>query len=149
MPKGIVKYHYQNTSFKLQKSRSYTSWIQEIISNESFQLARLEYIFCDDSYLLEINQNFLNHDDYTDIITFDLGQEKGNVEGEIYISIERVKENASTHQTTFQNELLRVMAHGVLHLCGYLDKKEKDIQLMRKKEEICISIFNQMFHVEH
>ncbi len=108
-------------------------WITAAIEEEDFTLGRIDYIFCSDDFLLDINRSHLDHDDYTDIITFPL--EEDPVVGEIYISIERVRENAASFDTTFENELHRVMIHGVLHLCGYDDHEEDDIQEIRAKEE--------------
>ena len=102
----------------------------------------MNYIFCSDEYLLEVNNNFLQHDFYTDIITFDLSLSKTSPTiGEIYISVDRVKENAITHKTSFELELHRVIFHGALHLCGYKDKTKKDALLMRDKEEDCLSMY--------
>jgi rRNA maturation RNase YbeY len=111
--------------------------------SEAFTLGDLNYIFCDDAYLLTINQTYLQHDNYTDIITFDYTVGKV-LSGDIYISIERVSENSVSYQVSLQDELLRVMAHGLLHLVGYKDKEQKHIAEMRKKEDEKI----KMFHVE-
>lgn len=121
--------------------RKYKSWISNNLENYSAEKTSLEYIFADDSYILSINQQFLNHDEYTDIITFDNTIREKHIQGEIYISLDRVKENAKQFKTTYQNELLRVMAHGVLHLLGYKDKTPKDEQTMRCQEEIWINKF--------
>ncbi len=102
---------------------------------EGFVIDELNYIFCSDDYLLSLNQRFLSHDEYTDIITFDHSFNKKQISAEIFISIKRVKENAKTFKTTFQNELHRVMIHGVLHLTGYKDKTKKQQQAIRKKED--------------
>jgi rRNA maturation RNase YbeY len=95
----------------------------------------MNYIFCSDKYLLSINQQFLNHDTYTDIITFGLHDKGTPVVAEVYISTERVKENAATHGVTYTNEMLRVLFHGALHLCGYKDKRKSDVLTMRAKED--------------
>lgn len=106
-------------------------------------MSKLRFIFCSDAYLLEINRQYLQHDYYTDIITFDLG-EAGNIDGEIYISVERVKENAGLMQTSFKEELHRVIFHGVLHLCGYKDKLKSERLEMRSKEDRLLQLyFNQ------
>lgn len=110
------------------------SWIKEAIANEQKTLGEINYIFCDDDYLLEKNQTYLNHDTYTDIITFDYSEEN-SVSGDIFISIERLKENARKFAVPFDTELRRVMIHGVLHLIGYKDKSDKEKKLMREKEE--------------
>lgn len=108
---------------------------------EGFTIGDINYIFCDDEYLLKINLEYLNHDTLTDIITFDY-VENGVLSGDIYISIERVRENAVIFSVPFEQELLRVLAHGVLHLCGYKDKTNKDSVLMRQKEDTAIQLFN-------
>ncbi|MBQ4913387.1 rRNA maturation RNase YbeY [Maribacter sp. MMG018] len=139
----MIDFHYE-TDFSLSEKDKYRSWIKTICESEEYTSGELNYIFCDDSYLLNINQQYLQHDTYTDIITFDYTS-GSVVSGDIYISIERVKENSIRFNVSFNNELLRVMAHGVLHLMGYKDKKKEDIEEMRKKEEEKIN----MFHVEH
>ena len=100
-----------------------------------FTVGDIQYIFCSDEFLLDINRNFLQHDDFTDIITFDLGEKKGDLCSEIYISIPRVKENAKSFGVSFYQELHRVMAHGILHLCGLKDKTPKQEKEMRKAED--------------
>jgi probable rRNA maturation factor len=113
--------------------------IASIFKKEKVRLSELNYIFCSDDYLLEINLSHLKHDYYTDIITFDLSDEPGRVKGEIYISIDRVRDNAQTFKVSIQQELRRVIFHGALHLCGYKDKRSKDIQLMRNAENHYLS----------
>ena len=115
-----------------------------LFQQEGVYIARIDYIFCSDEYLLQLNQRHLQHDTLTDIITFDLS-EQGGVVGEIYISVERVKENATIHKTSFENELQRVVYHGALHLCGYKDKTPSQKAAMRAKEDKYL----KMFHVEH
>jgi probable rRNA maturation factor len=102
---------------------------------------RLSYIFCTDEYLLEINKQFLNHDTFTDIITFDLSETSDTIEGEIYISTERVAENATVFQTSYNRELHRVIFHGALHLCGYRDKKKGEKEEMRRQEEAALKLY--------
>ena len=97
-------------------------------------MLELNYIFLNDEALLKINKEYLNHDTYTDIITFDNSEEKKSIEGDIFISVDRIRENAFMFHVSFETEMIRVMAHGLLHLCGYLDKKKKDIKNMREKE---------------
>jgi rRNA maturation RNase YbeY len=122
------------TSFTLKNHKKLVKWIGDVISSEGFQVGEINYIFCDDSYLNKINQEFLNHDTFTDIISFDytLGKEVG---GDIFISIERVLENAEKFNEVFENELYRVMIHGILHFMGYKDKTKKEKTLMRTKED--------------
>ena len=138
----MIDFHYE-VDFHLPQSENYTDWIAAIISSENYFLDTIDYIFCDDAYLLTINQQYLNHDTYTDIITFDYTEGK-NIGGDIFISIDRVKENAVKFNVDFLHELRRVMSHGVLHLLGYLDKSAEDAALMRKKEEEKM----KLFHVE-
>lgn len=113
------------------------AYLRELFSQEGKRLTSLRYIFCSDEYLLQINKDFLQHDYYTDIITFELSDDPDTTgtEGEVYISVERVKENALELGQTFQNELLRVILHGALHLCGYKDKTKTDQLVMRRMED--------------
>lgn len=138
----MISFNYES-DFQLGDEATYSRWIAEVISSEGKKEGDINYIFCDDAYLLEINQQYLDHDTYTDIISFDysVGNE---LHGDIFISVERVEENASEFAVSFSDELLRVMAHGVLHYCGYKDKSESDEALMRQKEEEKM----KMFHVE-
>lgn len=110
-------------------------FLPELCHKEGRELAHLSYIFCSDAYLLAINREFLQHDDYTDIITFDYSNPKEPIDGEIYISVERVRENARAFGSTVRDELHRVIFHGALHLCGYGDKKTVDKKVMRQKED--------------
>ena len=116
-------------------------FLLELFKKEKTALSSLHYIFCTDDYLLKINQEFLQHDFFTDIITFNLAGKKAPVEGEVYISIDRVRENAKTLAIPFPQELHRVIFHGALHLCGYKDKKKVDIVEMRKSENSCLSAY--------
>jgi probable rRNA maturation factor len=118
-----------------------------IIKKEGKRLAELQYVFCSDDYLLAINHQYLGHDDYTDIITFDLAEKGKPINAEIYISVDRVKDNARQFNSTLKAELQRVMFHGVLHLCGYKDKATKDQAQMRKKEDQYLQAY-KTFHVE-
>ena len=110
----------------------WSTWLKDIIDTEGYELQRIDYIFCSDEFLLEVNQTHLDHDFYTDIITFPLNANP--IVAEIYISIERVTDNAKSFEVNFMDELHRVMAHGILHLCGYDDHEEEDIKIIRKKE---------------
>jgi probable rRNA maturation factor len=125
--------------FKLTQRRKLREAIINIFKTEEKVLTSLDYIFCSDEYLLKINQDFLKHNDLTDVITFDLADSKATIIGEIYISIERVRENAARFKVSFETELRRVMFHGALHLCGYKDKKPIDIIQIRKKEDYYLS----------
>ncbi len=142
MERGEINFFSEN-DFILRDQLSYRQWIYKVIESEDKIAGDLSFIFCDDEYLHNMNISYLDHDTYTDIITFDYGI--GNtLQGDIYISTERVKENANTFNVNFKTELLRVMVHGVLHLCGYKDKNERDQDLMRRKEEEKM----KLFHVE-
>ena len=112
---------------------AWTAWIQEAIDEEGYELTRIDYIFCSDEFLLEVNRTHLDHDFYTDIITFPLNPNP--IVAEIYISVDRVKENANQFSKSFMDELHRVMIHGILHLCGYEDHEDLDVAMIRKKEE--------------
>jgi len=138
----MINYHYE-ADFKLENLREYTDWIKNIISSENIHLGDIDYIFCTDEYLFRINEEFLGHKTYTDIISFDYSEENG-VSGEIYISVDRVRDNAQRYDVDFILELQRVMAHGVLHLMGYKDKTEEEKYIMRIKEDEKIN----MFHVK-
>ncbi|HAT63887.1 MAG TPA: rRNA maturation RNase YbeY [Flavobacteriaceae bacterium] len=131
---------FSETEFEFSDEDSVKDWVTKTIVSEGFKEGDLTFIFCDDEYLYKINLEFLNHDTLTDIITFDytLGKE---IHGEIYISIDRVKENASEFQVSFEEELHRVIIHGVLHLCGYKDKSEADESQMRSKENFYLQAF--------
>ncbi len=110
------------------------AFIEKGLKKEGIAIDTLQYIFCSDKFLLNINKSFLNHDYFTDIISFDLSETGGTLIGEIYISIDRVKDNAKTHKTSYTEELLRVIFHGALHFCGYKDKKPSDAKDMRAQE---------------
>jgi rRNA maturation RNase YbeY len=111
------------------------SFIEKRVKKEGLIIESLNYVFCTDNYLLSINKQFLNHDYYTDIISFDLSDIPGRLVAEVYISVDRVKENAKLHTTSFSKELHRVIFHGALHFCGYKDKKPADAKLMREMED--------------
>ena len=139
----MISFNYE-TDFELDNESQYEEWISRIIESEGFDEGEINYIFCDDEYLHKINVEYLDHDTLTDIISFDYTV--GNlIQGDIFVSIERVRENADDFKVSFDDELRRVLSHGVLHYCGYKDKSEKDEALMRAKEEEKM----QMFHVEH
>jgi probable rRNA maturation factor len=138
----MISFNYE-TDFTLDNESIYEDWISRIIDSEGFELGEINYIFCDDEYLHKINVDYLNHDTLTDIISFDYSV--GNIlQGDIFISTERVADNAKDFNVVFDDELKRVMSHGVLHYCGYKDKSAADEALMRSKEDEKIA----MFHVE-
>ncbi len=138
----MINFHYE-TKFGLEDRKNYTSWINNILVGEKAHLGDLSYIFCSDEYLIKLNHKYLGHDTYTDIVTFNYSEEDV-ISGEIYISVDRVKENAVKFDEDFNKELLRVMAHGVLHLLGYNDKSKNEKEEMKAKEDEKIN----MFHVK-
>ena len=131
-------YYHSECDFQLKDDESITKWLKDAISTEDKELGEINYIFCDDQYLLKKNQEYLQHDTFTDIITFDYTEEN-RLSADIFISIERVKENAITFAVPFATELRRVIIHGVLHLMGYKDKSEEDAEKMRSKENFYLS----------
>jgi len=124
------------------------SFIEKQLGKEGLKVECLQYVFCSDKYLLDINKTFLKHNYYTDIISFDLSEHKGTLIADVYISIDRVKENAKTLKVAYKQELLRVLFHGALHFCGYKDKKPADAKKMRSMEDKWIKSYLKMFHVE-
>lgn len=139
--KSKVRFFYPYKTYYIKESGRLKKFIEQIFIREGKKLAGLNYIFCSDKDLLVINRKYLNHNYHTDIVTFDLSEKVGVIQGESYISIDRVKTNASGLNIPFRNELLRVIIHGSLHLSGYNDKTKKDILIMRKKEDYYLSIY--------
>jgi rRNA maturation RNase YbeY len=135
-----IRFFYENVKFRLPKSTKTRSWIKAVILSEEKKLGELNYIFCSDEDLAVINQQYLNHDTLTDIVTFDGNEGDGHIQGDIYISVDRVKENALKFKTAFDEELHRVIIHGVLHLIGYSDKSKSTKISMRKKEDTYLSL---------
>ncbi|MDJ1473112.1 rRNA maturation RNase YbeY [Xanthocytophaga flava] len=137
-----ISYFTEDTTFLITQKRSLTAWIKQVILDEGYQLELLNFIFCSDNYLLSINKQYLDHDYFTDIITFEQSEDPSTIEGDIFISIDRVKENADTFNTEFSQELYRVMIHGVLHLCGYMDHTPEEKEQMRDKESYYLRILS-------
>lgn len=135
---GKIHFHYITDLFYFPNRSDLKQFILTLFKREGYKVKVIDYVFCSDEYLLELNIRHLNHDTYTDIITFDLSEDKF-IKSEIYISIDRVKENALKFQTSFSRELHRVIFHGALHLCGYKDKSDKDSKKMRSMEELYLS----------
>ncbi len=135
-----VHFFSHKIRFKLKNPRKVTAWIKQVVEKEGASIQEINYVFCSDSHLLSLNMGFLKHNTLTDIITFDNSNDSSFLEGEIYISIDRVKENAKKYNVSIDDELSRVMIHGVLHMLGYKDKKPAEKALMRKKEEACLSL---------
>ncbi len=138
----MIEFHYES-DFLLEDEAKLADWISRVVASEGGSYNQIDYIFCSDNYLLEMNKKYLSHDTFTDIITFDYSDGK-RIGGDIFISAERVRENATIFETDFQEELLRVMAHGLLHLFRYTDKTEAGKDEMRDKEDEKI----KLFHVE-
>ncbi|WP_242120060.1 rRNA maturation RNase YbeY [Aestuariivivens sediminicola] len=134
----MIDFIYE-TDFRLVNEDRISRWITDSIKAEGFKEGDITYVFCSDDYLYQINVGFLNHHTYTDIISFDYKLGK-TLHGEIYISVDRVKDNAKRYNVEFYNELCRVMIHGILHYCGYKDKSENEIVLMREKEDYYLSV---------
>ena len=135
-----IEFFCEDIAFELHNSNAIIDWINQVATAEGKSIAKLNYIFCSDAYLLKLNIEYLNHNTLTDIITFGYKEEKKEIEGDIFISIERVRENANLFQTSVKNELNRVIIHGVLHLCGYKDKSEEEAILMREKENQALKL---------
>lgn len=133
----MINFNYE-TEFKLASEERIAFWIENTISDESHKLDEINYVFCDDDYLHKLNVEFLNHDTLTDIVSFDYSIGK-ILQGDIFISIERVRDNAKDFEVSFEEELHRVIIHGVLHYCGYKDKSDEDAAEMRDKENHYLS----------
>jgi probable rRNA maturation factor len=142
-----VRFFYENTRFKIKNPRKTVQWIKQSAKREKRLPGKINFIFCPDSYLLNLNETYLGHETLTDVITFNYSKGK-LISGEIYISIERVKENSRKFSCEFEEELKRVMIHGILHLSGYNDKFPSDVIQMRKKEDAYLSLHKKMFHVK-
>ena len=141
---NCVKFYYADVSpISLPNKRQVQKFIDQIFFRENKELQLLNYVFCSDPYILEINREFLQHDYYTDIITFDLSETTSTI-GELYIGVETVKTNAALHGVRFHSELLRVIFHGALHLCGYSDKKKSEITKMKEKEDFYLTMYLQI-----
>lgn len=139
MPKDPISFHNKNSDFTLKNSTKVAQWITHCIEKENLIPGPIAFIFTSDSYLREINEKYLNHDTYTDVIGFDYS-ENNTISGDVFISIDRVRENAYHYSSSFPDELHRVMIHGLLHFCGYDDKRPGDKDKMREKEDYCLSL---------
>lgn len=138
----MISYNYE-TKFRLDNKASYTKWLSRVVQSEDKKVGDINFIFCDDEYLIGLNRQYLDHDTLTDIITFDYSVGK-ELHADIFISVERVRENAGDFGVSFDEELKRVLAHGILHLCGYKDKSPEEEKEMRVKEDEKM----KLFHVE-
>lgn len=139
----MIHYFFE-TIFKLPQKTLLKKWLKELIQLEKACPGDINFIFCDDEYLLIINQKYLHHDFFTDVITFDYVKGK-TLSGDIFISVDRVKDNALKWKQSFESELYRVMAHGVLHLLGYKDKTMKQKEFMRSREDFYLNLLSQKF----
>ena len=139
----MINFFCEDIEFKVPQSRITKTWLKSIATTEGFELNQLNYLFCSDEHILSINRQYLEHDFYTDIITFDNSEDEKVIEGDIFISIERVQENAKNLNQIFEVEFRRVLAHGVLHLCGYNDTDDSQEEMMRTKEDFYLSLFSK------
>ena len=137
----MIVFFNEDINFKFQDKNKFKAWLKKVAEKEDFTIGELNYIFCSDEYLHKINLEYLDHDTYTDIITFDNSEDETVIEGDIFISIERVRENSQTLNTVFEEELKRVIVHGLLHLCGYDDHTPEDKAEMRRLESNYILVF--------
>lgn len=135
----MIQFFFENTD-EITLPPNTENWLKDLIISEDKKPGEINYIFCDDDHLLQVNKDFLNHDYYTDVITFDYVKGK-TISADIFVSLPRILDNSSTLSNTFNSELLRVLAHGILHLCGYKDKTDEEISEMRQKEDYYLSIF--------
>lgn len=140
MTSANINYFSQNINFSIDDENKISEWLHLISKSENFNLSEINYIFCDDKFLYSLNIEYLNHNTFTDVISFDFSERTDQITGDIYISIERISENANKFNKTINNELFRVMAHGLLHLLGYSDKTKSEKLLMTKKEDYYLSL---------
>jgi rRNA maturation RNase YbeY len=138
-----IQFFEEDIKFPLKEKNKHKRWLKAIAENDGYKITDLNYIFCTDEYLHKINLDYLNHDTYTDIITFDNSEEEKLIEGDIFVSIERIIDNAEKLEGGVEKEILRVMSHGLLHLMGYKDKNKEDKKIMREMEDRCISLYQQ------
>ncbi len=136
-----IYFFSEEINFELKEKLNRKRWLKNIATKAGFNIKELNYVFCSDEYLYQINLEYLNHETYTDIITFDNSEKEFDLCGDIFISIDRVNENAKTHNQEIETELSRVLAHGLLHLMGYKDKTKEESTLMRQKEEESINLY--------
>ena len=136
-----IHFFSEEIPYTLKEKLNRKRWLTKIATNAGFKIKELNYVFCSDEYLYQMNRDYLKHDTYTDIITFDNSEKKDDIEGDIFVSIDRVRENAKTHTQEEETEMNRVLAHGLLHLMGYKDKTQEEAALMRLKEEESIKLY--------
>ena len=136
-----IHFFSEEIPYTLKEKLNRKRWLTKIATNAGFKIKELNYVFCSDEYLYQMNRDYLKHDTYTDIITFDNSEKKDDIEGDIFVSIDRVRENAKTLAQEVETEMNRVLAHGLLHLMGYKDKTQEETALMRLKEEESIKLY--------
>lgn len=136
-----IHFFFEDVTYKIVNPIKTRRWIEALVREEGFDLNLVNYIFCSDEYLLQLNREYLDHDYYTDIITFDNSEDQSQIEGDIFISLDRVFDNASAEGVKGEEELRRVLAHGVLHLCGYNDHSDEEKAQMRTKENYYLQQF--------
>jgi len=135
-----INFFQEDISYQIEEEETLKAWVKKVITHEGFSPGEVNYILCSDEYLHKINQEYLDHDTFTDIVTFDMSEDKQEISADIFISIDRIKENAATLKTQEQDELHRVLIHGILHLMGFNDGTPDEKSIMRKKEEACLSL---------
>jgi rRNA maturation RNase YbeY len=136
----MIRFFEEGISYRLRHKRKTRLWIKSAIKSEGFTAGDMNYIFCSDTYLNELNVKHLNHDTYTDIISFDLSEDEEIIQGDIFISTDRARENSRKYKTSLQSEIRRLIIHGTLHLCGYHDKSAEEKQLMREREDYYLTL---------
>ena len=145
----VTNFFSENKNFKISNKKEIRALLKKICKKENKKISFINCVFCSDNRLLEINKKYLNHTSLTDVVTFDFTTSKKTIEGDVYISIDRVKENAKKYKETFKKELLRVIIHGLLHLIGFLDKTKEEKNTMTLKENEYLSLYSKLkFHVE-
>lgn len=137
----MINFFNEDIDFKFKGRNNFKAWLKKVAEREGFRITDLNYIFCSDQHLHKINLEYLNHDTYTDIITFDNSEDESTIEGDIFVSIERITDNSKILNTPFDEEMKRVVVHGLLHLCGFDDHSVKDKAEMRRLESEYILIF--------
>lgn len=138
-----IYFHYTDRSLSIKHKIPLKLFISSIFLKERKEINRIDYIFCSDDYLLNLNRKFLQHDFYTDIITFDLSANQKKIIAEIYISLDRIRDNSKKNKVSLREETYRVIFHGVLHLCGYKDKTKTEIKIMREKENFYLNLYKK------
>ena len=140
MPAAAIRYFSEDTDFTIPHPRKTAQWLKRVAAQEEVELGEINFIFCSDAYLLDLNRRYLQHDYYTDILTFDNSVGEGPIMGDIYISVDRVRDNAGQFGVPFNQELHRVLVHGILHLIGYTDTTPAKMKAMKKKEDAYLSL---------